>query len=146
MVLPQLDLSVIMRICVFCICLWGWRPFFFSQGDYCRNWIQSRWSSWNRLHGHIDSEFVFLQWVVEVMRTVQMDWRYIFASSSSSSSSNPERPRRCARSVRGGGAQELSRLFSGQSDGLPASLERKSCCNWFLNEGSSAAPRGLGGL
>lgn len=38
------------------------------------------------------------------------------------------------------------RLLSARFDGLSASADRKSCCNWFLNEGSSAAPRRLGGL
>lgn len=42
--------------------------------------------------------------------------------------------------------QEFCRLLSARFDGLSASAERKSCCNWFLNEGSSAAPRRLGGL
>lgn len=42
--------------------------------------------------------------------------------------------------------QEFGGLLSARADGLSASAERKSCCNWFLNEGSSAAPRRLGGL
>lgn len=63
--------------------------------------------------------------------------------SSSSSSRSAGLPLWCVCSVGGGELQELPRLFSAHSDGLRASSERKSCCNWFLNEGSSAAPRRL---
>lgn len=41
---------------------------------------------------------------------------------------------------------ELYRSCLGSPVPSSASSERKSCCNWFLNEGSSAAPRRLGGL
>lgn len=42
--------------------------------------------------------------------------------------------------------QEFCRLLGARFDGLSGSTERKSCCNWFLNEGSSADPQRLGGL